>query len=143
MKFPIALLAVAAAQRQGGSSNDAGRAALVATMIRPPMLGLLMAISLSKPEPAPPKIGKGPKGSTTGVAVFNSVAPKHGHALSFFPTFVGLTKRQASVNAKQLGLDVTIVEIVDGPGKEVVVGQEPAPGANWPHDLREVKLYLA
>jgi hypothetical protein len=46
--FPLPLLALLVANRAGDSSEDAGRVALLAMLIRPPMMGLLVAMELAK-----------------------------------------------------------------------------------------------
>lgn len=143
MNFPLPLLALLVAQRQGDSANDAGRIALMAMLIRPPMLGLLLALTMAKQAaPKPPALP--PPNDKGGGTVIDSVIPKPGHALSFFPTFIGLTKKQASSLARELALEPSFIEIEHNtPGKDTVKGQDPMPGSNWPHDLKEVKLYVA
>ena len=143
MNFPLPMLALLVAQRQGDSANDAGRIALLAMLIKPPRLGLLMALALSKqaaPQPlALPPHGGGKPGDT----VIDSVIPKP-HPQSFFPSFVGLTKRQAATRARELELEPTFIETEHNtPGKDTVKTQDPLPGASWPNDLKEVKLYVS
>src|SRR5882672_10120408 len=57
--FQLPLLALLAANRQGDSSGDAGRVALLAMMIRPPIVGLLMALAIAKQE-SPARFFKNP-----------------------------------------------------------------------------------
>ena len=59
MNFPIPLLALLAANRAGDSSSDAGRLALLAMMIRPPMMGLLMASMVAEKSAPPAKRERG------------------------------------------------------------------------------------
>jgi len=49
----LPVFALLLAQRQGDSTPDAGRAALIAALVRPPLLGLLLAVSLSSQAPKP------------------------------------------------------------------------------------------
>jgi hypothetical protein len=48
MNFPIPLLALLAARQANDSPADAGRISLKATMIRPPMMGLLVATVIAR-----------------------------------------------------------------------------------------------
>ena len=48
MNLSILLLARLAANRQGDSSSDAGRVSLKATIIRPPVMGLLVATVIAR-----------------------------------------------------------------------------------------------
>ena len=48
MNFPIPLLALLAANRQGDASSDAGKISLKATMTRPPVTGLLVATVIAR-----------------------------------------------------------------------------------------------
>jgi len=137
------MLALLMAQRQGDSSNDAGRIALMAMLIRPPMLGLLLALTMAKQAAPKPAALPSPTG-TGGGTVIDSVIPKPGHALSFFPTFIGLTKKQAASFARELALTPSFVEIEHNtPGKDTVKGQDPMPGDPWPHDRKDVTLYVS
>lgn len=136
----LPLIAILGTKKKDKSQS--ARAALVAMMIKPPMLGLLLALSLTKPAPAAVVKPGTTKNTGQGVTVFNQVAPRPAHPLGFFPMFVGMTKRQAGALARQLNLDVCFQEIGDGAGKDVIGGQEPPPGAAWSNDVREVKLYL-
>jgi hypothetical protein len=70
----------------------------------------------------------------------NQIIPKPDH--SFFPTFIGLTRKEAAHQAKQLGLDVTFQDVAGASGKEMVVGQNHNPGSSWPRSVTEVTLYL-
>jgi len=141
MNFPLPMLALLVAQRQGDSANDAGRIALLAMLIKPPRLGLLMALALSKQ--AAPKPAALPQPGKPGDTVIDTVIPKP-QPQSFFPTFVGFTKKQAAARARELGLEPVFIELEhNSPGKDTVKTQEPLPGANWPHDLKEVKLYVS
>jgi hypothetical protein len=146
MNFPIPLLALLMANRLGDSSSDAGRIALMSMMIRPPMMGLLIAMVMAKQAAKPAPVSNNSTGVSVagrqGGAVFDQVAPRHGHLVSFFPTFVDLTRKQATQLAKELGLSTKFVDTRDGSGKEVVRQQDPPAGANWPHGATEVTLIL-
>ena len=48
MNFSIPLLALLMANKKGDSPSDSGRAALMAMMIRPPMMGLLVATVIAR-----------------------------------------------------------------------------------------------
>jgi len=142
MNFPLPLLALMMAQRQGDSSNDAGRIALMSMLIRPPMMGLMLALVMAKQAAPKPPALPAPKDGSSG-SVIDSVIPKP-HALSFFPTFIGFTKKQASSMARELAIEPKFVELDHNtPGKDTVKGQDPMPGANWPNDLKEVTLYVS
>ena len=59
MNFSIPLLALLAANRLGDSAADAGRIALMSMLIRPPVLGLLIALSIAR-DTKPAEILKDP-----------------------------------------------------------------------------------
>ena len=143
MNFPVALFALLAARQANDSPADAGRIALVSMVMKPPILGLLLAVAMAK-RAAPDAGGAGhhhhpydPK--ALGAAVLNQVAPET-DLHSFFPSFMGYTRHQAAEFAKELRLNV---HFHDGPNGHKVIGQEPAVGADWPPPhKREVKLQL-
>jgi PASTA domain-containing protein len=144
MNFSLPMLALLMANRLGDSSSDSGRAALLAMMIRPPMMGLLIAIMVAKQKANTTKAvisnstaGKAPR---PGAKMVNQIIPKADH--SFFPTFIGLTQKEAAQQAKESGLSPTFIELPGASGKERVLGQDPIPGANWPRTVTEVKLFL-
>ena len=143
LNFPIPLLALVAANRAGDSPGDAGRVALMSMMLRPPILGLLVAMTMARQAAKPkPVISNSSAGTSTrkGTTVFDQVAPK-ANLHSFFPSFGELTRKQAAQFAKELGLTADFVEM-ESRGKEMVIDQDPAPGARWPHDLKKVTLTL-
>ena len=140
----LPVLALLMANRLGDSSSDSGRAALLAMMIRPPMMGLLIAIMVASQKANTTKAavsnsaaGKGPP---PGAKIVNQIIPKPDH--SFFPSFIGLSRKEAAHQAKQLGLDVTFQEVPGASGKEMVVGQNHIPGSNWPRSITAVTLLL-
>jgi hypothetical protein len=144
MNFTLPLLALLMANRLGDSASDSGRAALLAMMIRPPMMGLLIAIMVARQKAnttnavvSNTAVGKAAR---TGAKLVNQVIPKPDH--SFFPTFLGLSQKEAAQQAKQLGLSPTFVELPGAGGKEMVVGQDPIPGTDWPRNVTAVKLFL-
>jgi hypothetical protein len=143
MNFPLPLLALLVAQRQGDSPNDAGRIALLAMTVRPPMVGLMLALAMSKQAALKPALPAPPK-DKPNTSVIDSVVPRPDASHSFFPTFLGLTKKQAASRAREYGLNPCFIEIEHNtPGKDTVQGQDPLPGAKWPNDIKDVKLYVA
>jgi hypothetical protein len=144
MNSLLPVLALLMANRLGDSSSDSGRAALLAMMIRPPMMGLLIAIMVAKQSAnttnAVVSNTTVSKASRAAARLVNQVIPKPDR--SFFPPFLGLSQKEAAHQAKQLGLNPTFIELPGASGKEMVVGQDPIPGTNWPRNVTEVKLYL-
>lgn|SRR5215467_6476608 len=142
MNFPIALFALAAARQANDSPADAGRIALVSMLVKPPILGLLLAVTMAKqatPAPAVLSTNTGSTITSKGALVLNQVAPQT-DLHSFFPSFVQFTENQALEFAKELRLNAKVVDRSSGHSK-IVGQQDPAPGAGWPHD-RIVTLYL-
>jgi hypothetical protein len=144
MNFSLPLLALLMANRLGDSASDSGRAALLAMMVRPPMMGLLIAIMVAKQSAnttnAVASKSTVNKASGAGAGLVNQVIPKPDH--SFFPTFMDLTRKEAAHQAKQLGISVKFIDTPGASGKETVVGQDPKPGSNWPRNVTEVTLLL-
>jgi len=140
MNFSTPLLALLAANRMGDSSSDSGRVAMLAMMIRPPMMGLMIAMMVARQKAQKPKaVITHDTGSGTGV--IDKIVPKPDR--SFFPSFEGLTRREASHQAKRLGLNVTFEESSgSASGREVVKHQDPKEGSNWPRDVVSVTLRL-
>jgi hypothetical protein len=137
------MLALLMANRLGDSSSDSGRAALLAMMIRPPMMGLLVAIMVAKQKANTTNAvsnSAGSKAPRPGAKIVNQIIPKPDH--SFFPSFIGLSRKEAAHQAKQLGLDVTFQDVPGASGKEMVIGQNHLPGSNWPRSITEVTLLL-
>ena len=144
MNFSLPVLALLMANRLGDSASDSGRAALLAMMIRPPMMGLLIAIMVAKQKANTTNAVASnitvSKAARAGARIVNQVIPKPDH--SFFPTFLGLSQKEAAQQAKQLGLSPTFIELPGASGKEMVVGQDPIPGTDWPRSVTAVKLFL-
>jgi hypothetical protein len=143
MNFSLPMLALLMANRLGDSSSDSGRAALLAMMIRPPMMGLLVAIMVAKQKANTTNAvsnSAGSKAPRPGAKIVNQIIPKPDH--SFFPSFIGLSRKEAAHQAKQLGLDVTFQDVPGASGKEMVIGQNHLPGSNWPRSITEVTLLL-
>ncbi len=143
MNFSLPMLALLMANRLGDSSSDSGRAALLAMMIRPPMMGLLVAIMVAKQKANTTNAvsnSAGSKAPRPGAKIVNQIIPKPDH--SFFPSFIGLSRKEAAHQAKQLGLDVTFQDVPGATGKEMVIGQNHLPGSNWPRSITEVTLLL-
>jgi hypothetical protein len=143
MNFSLPMLALLMANRLGDSSSDSGRAALLAMMIRPPMMGLLVAIMVAKQKANTTNAvsnSAGSKAPRPGAKLVNQIIPKPDH--SFFPSFIGLSRKEAAHQAKQLGLDVTFQDVPGASGKEMVIGQNHLPGSNWPRSITEVTLLL-
>jgi hypothetical protein len=140
--FSTPLLALLMANRLGDSSGDAGRVALLAMMIRPPMMGLLIAMMVAKQKAIPKPVFSNSTGASTGLGstIVNKVIPKTDH--SFFPPFLDLTRKQATQLAKEHGLTAKFIDTGGSGGKEVVVRQDPTEGSSWPRHVTEVTLYL-
>jgi hypothetical protein len=146
MIFPTPLFAVLAARRAHDSAADAGRIALVSMLIKPPILGLILAIVMAR-RAAQVALATNDSDSDTkpshGKLIIDQVAPET-DLHSFLPSFVGFTRKQAQEFAKELRLTPQFLEdqSSDTPlSKQRVVNQEPAPGAGWPKD-RNVTLTL-
>ena len=141
MNFPIPLFALLAARQAHDSPADTGRIVLMSMMIQPRILGLLLAVAMARHAAPAQAVLAGASSAKTsqGALVFKQVAPET-DLHSFLPSFVGFTKKQALEFAKELRLHVDFVEAPSGPSKNVV-GQDPAPGGDWPPD-REVTLQL-
>jgi len=144
MNFPIALFALLAARQANDSPADAGRIALVSMVVKPPILGLLLAVAMAKrAAPAPAGLATNTTTSSVntsqGALLLKQVAPET-DLHSFFPSFIEFTWKQALEFAKELRLTVRFVDGPTGQSKKVVQ-QDPAPGADWPPD-REVTLHL-
>jgi hypothetical protein len=140
MNLSTPLLALLAANRMGDSSSDSGRVAMLAMMIRPPMMGLMIAMMVARQKAQKPKAVV-TKVTGGGTAVIDQIVPKPDR--SFFPSFEGLTRREASHQAKRLGLNVTFDVSPSSTGeKEVVIHQDPKEGSNWPRDVVSVALRL-
>jgi hypothetical protein len=140
MNFSTPLLALLAANRMGDSSSDSGRVAMLAMMIRPPMMGLMIAMMVARQKAQKPKpvITQGASG---GTGVIDKIVPKQDR--SFFPTFEGLTRREAAQEAKRHGLNVTFEDSSrSSGGKEVVIHQDPKEGSDWRRDVVSVTLRL-
>ncbi len=144
MNFSLPLLALLMANRLGDSSSDSGRAALLAMMIRPPMMGLLIAIMVAKQSAnttnAVVSNTTVSKAARAGARLVNQVIPKPDR--SFFPSFIGLSRKEAAHQAKQLGLSPTFLDAPGASGKEMVVGQDHNPGTDWPRSVTAVTLFL-
>jgi hypothetical protein len=140
------LLALLAANRFGDSSGDAGRAALLAMTIRPPMMGLLVALMVAKKKAPKNVISSGAGGipSSGGGSGSGGIIDKTIPRIdrSFFPSFIEESRKQATHLARELGLNPIFREREGVSGKGVVVEQEPKPGARWPRDLKDVTLHL-
>ena len=132
MNFPIPLFALLAARKANDSPADAGRIALVSMVVKPSILGLLLAVVMAKNAarpPAPPPPARS-RHTSRGASVLNQVAPET-DLHSFFPSFIQFTRNQALEFATELRLKVTFVEAPSGPSNNVI-SQEPQPGAGWP-----------
>ena len=140
----LPVLALLMANRLGDSSSDSGRAALLAMMVRPPMMGLLIAIMVASQKANTTKAvvsnSTVNKASGAGAKLLNEASPKPDHIS--FPNFMGLSRKKAEHEAKQLGLNVTSVEVPGPSVKEMIVGQFPIPGTDSPRPVTEVTLYL-
>jgi len=153
MNFPIPLFALMTARQANDSAADAGRIALVSMLVKPPMLGLLLAVVMAKratPAPAVVVANTTTSDTTTsqGALVLKQVAPET-DLHSFFPSFIRLTRNQAVEYAKELKLNVKFVEDYSATTSEepqdaahLVHDQKPAPGAGWPRDGK-VTLHLS
>jgi hypothetical protein len=140
MNFPIPLFALLAARQANDSPADAGRIALVSMLVRPQMLGLLLAIVMAR-QAAPATAG-GTKISH-GKEIIDYVAPK-GDLHRFCPSFLEYTRKRAQEFADEVGLSVTFAEEQDSPtqpSKQLVYDQKPLPGARWPAK-GEITLYV-
>ena len=138
MNFPVALFALLAARQANDSPADAGRIALVSMVVKPPILGLLLAVVMAKQAaPAQAVLATNTTNALHGAAVFKQVAPET-DLHSFLPSFIDYTRHQAAEFAKELRLNVQFVE---GSNGHRVVRQNPRAGADWPPE-REVTLYL-
>jgi hypothetical protein len=140
------MLALLAANRLGDSSGDAARAALLAMTIRPPMMGLLVALVVAKKK-APKTVTSSGTGSiplssggSAAGGIIDRTIPRIDR--SFFPSFIDETRKQAAHLAKELGLNAIFPDAEGASGRAVVARQEPPPGAPWPHDLKDVTLHL-
>lgn len=143
MNFTLPLLALLMANRLGDSASDSGRAALLAMMIRPPMMGLLIAIMVAKQKANTNAVVSNTtvsKAARPGARLVNQVIPKPDR--SFFPSFIGLSRKEAAHQAKQLGLSVSLQDAPGASGKDMVVGQDPNPGTDWPRSVTAVTLFL-
>jgi len=143
MNSLLPVLALLMANRLGDSSSDSGRAALLAMMIRPPMMGLLVAIMVAKQKANTNAVVSNTtasKAARVGARLVNQVIPKPDR--SFFPSFIGLSRKEAAHQAKQLGLGVTFQDAPGASGKEMVVGQNHLPGSNWLRSITDVTLLV-
>ena len=143
MNFSLPLLALLMANRLGDSASDSGRAALLAMMIRPPMMGLLIAIMVARQKANTNTVVSNTtasKAARAGAKLVNQIITKPDR--SFFPSFIGLTRKEAAHQAKQLGLSVTLQDAPGATGKDMVVGQDPNPGTDWPRSITAVTLFL-
>lgn len=144
--FP--LLALFSAQRLGDSPSDAGRIALISLMIRPPIFGLLIAMIMAKQAVSAATVTSTNTAGTNqssaasrGAAVLERVTPKPAQIPRFFPSFIGLTQKQAIERANRVGLNPRFVDRGDGP-REHVLEQDPLAGEDWPQDVDDVGLVL-
>jgi hypothetical protein len=135
MNFPVALFALLAARQANDSPADAGRIALVSMVVKPPILGLLLAVAMAKR--AAPAQAVAADNALQGALVYNQVAPET-DLHRFLPSFIDLTRHQAAELARELRLNV---RFVDGSIGHRVVRQDPQAGANWP-PRQEVTLQL-
>ena len=144
MNFSLPVLALLMANRLGDSSSDSGRAALLAMMFRPQMMGLLIAIMVARQKANTTKAvvsnSTVNKAARAGARLVNQVIPKPDR--SFFPSFIGLSRKEAAHQAKQLGLSPTFQDAPGASGKEMVVGQDHNPGTDWPRSVTAVTLFL-
>ena len=138
--FTMPLLTMLLANRMGDSSSDAGRVALLSMMIRPP-LGLFIALMMARQNANTAQAAIG-NASGKGSTIVNSVIPIPKADHSFFPTFIGLTRKEAARDAKKQGLTAIFFDTHETTGREVVVAQKPEEGASWPRSVTEVTLYL-
>src|SRR5690242_14902375 len=112
MNMPIPLFPLLAARQANDSPADTARIALVSMLVRPAMLGLLLAVVMAKQasQARAVQAGSATSGSASGGSaskgrmVFDQVAPES-DLHSFLPSFVGFTRKQAQEFAKELRLN--------------------------------------
>jgi len=142
MNFFPTMFALLAARKSNDSPADAARIALVSMAVKPPIMGLLLGVTMAKqaaPALAVPanNTGIGRTKTSQGASLLAQVAPGT-HLHSFLPSFIGFTRKQAAEFAEELNLNVEFAPESSG---HRVGGQSPAPGTDWPHK-QPVTLYL-
>ena len=134
MNFPMPMFGLLAARQAHDSAADAGRIALVSMLVKPPMLGLMLAVVMAKqatPAPAVVVANATTSGTTTsrGALVLDQVAPET-DLHSFLPSFIKYSKNQALEFAKELKLKAQFVEGEGASARSKQTG--PRPGTSSP-----------
>ena len=128
----IFLVSRSVAQSRGVSDQEATKLGLVGAMIKPPVLGIILASTVAGNE-APPPVRRG--GGLFGAMLRRPLPPPRPQVLAIAAqppgmiSFHGMDRAQSEKYATWLGLTLQI----DGPGNRVE-RQEPGIDKPWPAD---------
>jgi hypothetical protein len=128
----------------GTSPQDATRLALPVLFIRPPILGLVLASTLTQNQAASAPANAGGSGANLAAAGHSllSAAGVPAPPQKYFPSFLGLSSRHAHESASGYGLKAKSdpKTPLDGFAHPVISKQVPAPDAKWEDDTDTVTL---